>query len=776
MRKTRFFNRKDYHGINTLGLAIGIACVLAIMLWIEDELKFDTFNKNANRIYRVLAQEDGMGGYPKSAMTMPPLAEALKEKLPEVENTTNFESDWQVVLKVGDNYLNEEGLAVVGKNFFNVFSFPFVKGNPQLLNSEKYAVTLSEKTAKKYFGENDAIGKHIEINKIPVTVVAVFKDIDYNSHIHFDLAIPEELGINMFGRKKGSWANQCLYTYIQVLPNVSTQVFASKLFDFMIKNVDPEKKIKLFPQQLKDIHFQKNLAAEDYTNLGDKRYVYILSFMGLFILVLACINFINLSTAVSEKNIKDNRLRKILGASKTELVKTSVFKSLLTSTQATGIGFGILYLVLPLINTFTHKNLGFALSNPIHILSLISIALSTGILSGLYPAFFLASFSPIIIIKSSKTNSSQWQRKGLIVFQFSLSIFLIIATLVSFKQFNHIRQMNLGFDNKHTIYFNLKTKKSDYHTLKEKLLKIPGVEMVTGKEYYSPTIMNMANVKLPGEETEYTKFSENFVDEDFFSLLKVKFAEGQDFSKDIKSEWDNAVIINQKAKELIGINPVGKSLSFGGRQFKIIGVLDETHFRSVNESVQPEFYVYTYSPQYIFVKYNNSFTSSINNLTDQIRSTVKELYPEAPFDFKFLDATYARLYENDKRVGTIYAIVAIIAILISCIGLFGLSSFSSENRTKEIGIRKINGARISEILVMLNTDFIILITIAYLIVVPIAWYAMHKWLQSFAYKTGLSWWIFVLAGIIALVIALLTVSWQSWRASTRNPVDALRYE
>ena len=258
--------------------------------------------------------------------------------------------------------------------------------------------------------------------------------------------------------------------------------------------------------------------------------------------------------------------------------------------------------------------------------------------------------------------------------------------------------------------------------------------MVGGKEYYSPTIMNMANVNLPGEETKNIKFSENFIDEDFFSLLKVKFADGHNFSKDIISEWDNGVIINQKAKELIGENPLGKVLSIWGRQFNIIGVLDETHFRNVNESDQPEFYVYTYSPRYIFVRYNNNFSLPINHLSDQIKRTIKELYPEAPFDFKFLDVTYARLYENDKRVGTIYAIVAVIAILISCIGLFGLSSFSTENRTKEIGIRKINGARVSEILIMLNTDFISLIIIAYIIVVPIAWYAMHKWLQSFTYK------------------------------------------
>jgi len=754
-----------------LGLSIGIACVMAIMLWIEDELKFDSFNKNANLIYRVLVEETGMEGYSNSAMTMPPLAGALKDKLPEIDKTANFESDWPVVVIAGENYFNEEGMAVVGKDFFDIFSFPFVKGNPQLMKTEKYSVVLSEKIAKKYFGEDDAIGKSIEINKNIVKVIAVFKDIDYNSHISFDFAIPEDL----FG-KGTRWDNQCLYTYVQVMPNVSTQVLRSKLYDFMAKNINQESKIKLFPQPLKDIHFQKNLADEDYTNLGDIRYVYIFSFMGLFILVLACVNFVNLSTAVSEQKIKDNNLRKILGASKAELVRTSVLKSLLNSTQATGIGLGILYLVLPILNTFTHKNLGIALSNPLHILSIVSIALSTGILSGLYPAFFLASFSPIKMIKSSKTKSSLWQRNGLIVFQFSLSIFLIIATLVSIKQFNYIRQINLGFDKEHVIYFNLKTNKSDYLTLKERMLKIPGIEMVAGKDYYSPTIMNMSTVKWTGELTGNISFSGHEVDEDFFSLLKVKFTEGQNFSKNSRSEWDNTVIINQKAKELIGADPVGQILKFWGRQFKIIGVLDETHFRSVNESIQPEFYIYTYSPKYIFVKYNNSFTNSNNHLTDQIRSTVKELYPEAPFDFKFLDATYAKLYENDKRVGTIYAIVAVIAILISCIGLFGLSSFNSENRTKEIGIRKINGAKISEILIMLNTDFIILITISYLIVVPIAWYAMHKWLQSFAYKTELSLWIFVLAGIIALMIALLTVSWQSFRAATRNPVDALRYE
>lgn len=771
MRYPGFFSHKDYRWINIIGLSIGIACIIAIMLWIEDELSFDSFNKNANLIYRVLVEENGMAGYTNSAMTMPPLERALKDKLPEIDKAAIFESDWTVVVKVGEDYFNEEGMAVAGKDFFDIFSFPFVNGNPQLLKTEKYSVALSEKIAKKYFGEDDAVGKSIEINKNIVKVIAVFKDIDYNSHISFDFVIPEDL----FGEGT-RWDNQCLYTYVQVMPNVSAEVLRSKLYDFITKNIDQENKTRLLPQPLKDIHFQKNLADEDYTNLGDIRYIYIFSLIGLLILVLACVNFVNLSTAVSEKKIKDNNLRKIFGASKAELVRTSVLKSLLNSTQATAIGLVILYLILPVFNSFTHKNLGIDLSNPFHILCIISIALTTGILSGLYPAFFLASFSPVKMIKSPKTRSGLWRRNGLIVFQFSLSIFLIIASLVSFKQFNHIRQINPGFDKENVIYFNLETEKPDYQTLKERILKIPGVEMVAGKEYYSPTILNTSAVNLPGEEIETTTFSVHEVDEDFLSLLKVKFTEGQNFSMDSKSEWNETVIINQKAKELIDGNPVGQILKFWGRQFRITGVLDEANFRSVNASIQPELYVYTDSPGFIFVRYNNTASNSINYLADQVKSTVKELYPEAPFDYKFMDATYAKLYENDKRVGTIYAILTTIAILISCIGLFGLSSFSSENRTKEIGIRKINGAKISEILIMLNTDYIILLTISYLIAIPLAWYAMHKWLQGFACKTELSLWIFVSAGIIALIIALLTVSWQSLRAATRNPVDALRYE
>ena len=776
MKPFKFQDLGNYKLLNIAGLSIGIACVLGIMLWVEDELKFDSFNKNSDRIYRVLAEEDGMEGYTNSAMTMPPLAEALKDKLPEVEKATNFEADWQVVVKAGDNYLNEEGMAVVGKSFFDLFSFPFVKGNPGLLDSEKYAVVLSERTARKYFGEEDALGKQLEINKIPVKVVAIFKDINYNSHIRFDMAIPEELGISMFGRKKGSWNNQCLYTYVQVMPNVSSQLIASKIYNFIEKNINPERKVKLFPQALKDIHFHKGLADEDYTQLGDKRYVYIFSFMGLFILILACVNFINLSTAVSEKDIKANSIRKILGASKRKLLGKSVLKSVQISVVATGIALGFLFLVLPFLNALTRKSLAFDFLNTLHLFVLISVALFSGILSGLYPAFYLTSFSPIGANKIKKTHTGQWQRKGLVVFQFSLSIILIIATLVSFKQFNHFRQINLGFDKEHTVYFPLKTDNSGYQILKERLMKIPGIEMVAGKDYYSPSIINTTAVRLPGKEMD-NMFSENRIDENFFSLLKVNFTDGQNFSVDNRSEWEQTVIINEKAKELMAVdNPVGMALKFWNRQFKIIGVIGETHFQSLNKSLQPELYTYVSDPHYIFVKYGNNPTISVNYLIGQIGTTVKEIYPEAPVNIQFLDLTYANLYENDKRVGTIFCIVAVIAILISCLGLFGLSSYSSEKRTKEIGIRKVNGAKVSEVLTMLNKDFVKWVGAAFIIATPIAWYAMQKWLESFAYKTSLSWWIFALAGLLALGIALLTVSWQSWRAATRNPVEALRYE
>ena len=767
--------RKNYHLINISGLAVGIACVLIIMLWVEDELKYDSFHKNSDRIYRVLVEESGIKGYTNSAMTMRPLSDALKGKLPEIEKTANFEMNWNIVVKTGDNFISEDGLAVVGDDFFDIFSFPFVKGNPQLIKTDKYSVVLSEKTAKKYFGEENAIGKQLEIDKIPVKVIAVFKDIDYNSHIRFNLAISEELGRDMFGITKGKgWRNQNLYTYILTTKKISATNLSAKLCNYISTNIDPQNKLRLLLQPLTDIHFQKNLADEDYTYLGDKRYVYIFSFMGLFILILACVNFINLSTAISEKDVKNNGVRKILGASKTGLIRISVMRSLFYSTVATIVALSIVYLILPFVNTFAQKTLVFSLDNPYHIIFLLSVTLFSGLLSGVYPAFYLASFSPLRILKGSKEKVNQWQRNGLVIFQFSLSIFLIIATLISFKQLSYIRQLNLGFDKENTVYFHLNTEKDNYQTLKENLLKIPGIEMVGGKDYYSPTVMNTTTVYWPGTESGQ-QFSDNHIDEDFFPMLKVKFIEGQNFTANLKN--DRTVIINKKAKERIGNgNIIGMNLKIYGHTYEVTGVIDDVHFRSVNEKVQPEFYTYTESPDNIFIKYHLSSPATFNNLVKQIKADVERLYPESPFDYKFLDTTYANLYENDRRVGTIFLVVALIAIIISCIGLFGLSSHSSEKRTKEIGIRKVNGAKIAEVMTMLNKDFVKWVAIAFILACPIAWYAMYKWLQNFAYKTDLSWWVFVIAGVIAMVIALLTVSWQSWRAAVRNPVEALRYE
>jgi putative ABC transport system permease protein len=775
MKTTRLFNRNNYKMINTLGLSIGITCVFVIMLWVDDELRFDLFNKNANQIYRVLVEENAIEGYSNSAMTMRPLSDALKEKLPEIEKVANFEMDWNVIVKTGVKYLNEDGLAVVGTDFFDIFSYPFISGSPQLLMSEKYSVVISEKTAEKYFGKEDAVGKQIEINKIPVKVVAVFKNIDYNSHIRFELAIPEELGRNMFGMKKGEgWDGQNLYTYILTSKNTPIKLLGTKLHNFVADNIDPASDRRLILQPLKDIYFQKNIADEDYTYLGDKRYVYIFSFMGLFILILACVNFINLSTAVSEKDIRNNGIRKVFGASKAELIRTSILKSLFTSGIAACIALFLLYLIIPFVSMLTQKNLSISFSNPVHILTLIAVPVFTGLLSGSYPAYYMASVLPLSLVKITKYSVGNWQRNALVVFQFTLSMLLIIATLISLKQLNQIRQMDLGFDKEHTIYFRLKTGQSDYLTLKEKLLNIRGIEIVAGKRNYSPTILNTTTVSWSGSLKEQV-FVDNNVDEDFFPLLKVNFINGHNFSKEMNN--DHSIIINKKAREIIGVdNPMGMNLMRGQSSFEIIGVIDDVHFRSVNEKIQPEYFTFTKNPDYIFIRYQPAYNAEINHLIDQISLTVKELYPEAPIDYKFLDSTYEKLYEKDKRVGDIFGIVTIIAILISCIGLLGLSSYSSEKRTKEIGIRKINGARIIEILVMLNRDFIVLVGIAYVIAVPVARYAMHKWLQSFAYKTELSWWIYILTGLLALGFALLTVSWQSWRAATRNPVEALRYE
>ncbi len=773
-----FLNKKNYNLINILGLSLGILSILVTILWVKDELSFDSFHQNSDYIYRILAEESHMDGYSNSATTMPPLAEALKEKLPEIEKAANFEMDWRVIVKAGENYLNEEGMAVVSSDFFDMFSFPFVKGSPQSFKLEKDVAIISETAVKKYFGEKDPLGEYIEINRHPAKIVAVIKDINYNSHISFDLAIPETLGNDLFRREKGNWDNQCLYTYIQVAENVNPVQLASKIHTFIPENINKESQYRLLIQPLNEIHFQKNIADEDYTRLGDKRYVYIFMFIGLFILLLACINFINLSTAVSENDLKVYGLKKILGAEKQGLILAIIRKSVTVTSFATIVSLLVLYLVLPGINIFSGKNLSFDFLNLTHIAVLGAIIFFTTILSGIYPAFYLVSFAPLNVVKKDATLFRHgFLRNGLVVAQFSISIILIVATIISSKQLKFIQDVNLGFDKQKIVYLTLETGSSTkYQALKEKLLQVPGIKSVAGKDYFSSTILYTAEVDWQGkEDNSLAVFSQNLIDNDFIPLLKLKIIEGRNFSNSIESDKQKAIIVNKQAEERIGRNPVGMTLKTMGKEFEIIGVVDNAHFKSVNEKIQPEFYAYSGNPNYIFLKYDDT-VSGINQLIGEVRNTVKSFYPETPFEYNFLDSAYAKLYENDKRIKTIFALLAAIAIVISCMGLWGLISFSCEKRTKEIGIRKVNGARISEVLVMLNKDFVKWVVIASVIATPVAWYVMNKWLESFAYKTELSWWVFALSGLLALGIALLTVSWQSWREATRNPVEALRYE
>jgi len=493
----------------------------------------------------------------------------------------------------------------------------------------------------------------------------------------------------------------------------------------------------------------------------------------LFILVLACANYINLSTATAEKEIANNGIRKLFGADRSGLIRTSLLKYIILSVVATFAALLIVFLMLPPINNLTGKTL---ILNPFtlpHILFIVLVSLITGLLSGLYPAVSMASFSPLRVMKES-THSGAVLRQYLTVFQFAISVFLIVGTIVSYKQLNHIRNANIGFDKEQVMYFRLNHNGNSYASLKEKLNSIPQIERVGGEMYYSAAIMNTVSVKLPGHETEDAIFVYNMIDEDFFPLLNVKIYDGKNFQEESKSQWGNSVIINKKALELFNGNPVGQTVNFLGKAYTVSGVIDETHFRSVNSSQQPEVYVYEPLPQYVFVKYKQG--TDISQLTSQIASVVKDVYPEAPLDIQFLDATYSKLYENDKRVGSLFSILAVIAIIISSFGLFALSKFVTEKRIKEISIRKVNGARISEVLLMLNKDFVKWVGIAFIIATPIAWYAMHKWLENFSFRTNLSWWIFALSGALALGIALLTVSWQSWKAATRNPVEGLRYE
>ena len=796
---------KAFSFINIFGLAVGLATCMLIMLYIFSEMGYDGHNKNADRIFRIASKAAQLGNVKDKpwAATSAPVAWGLKEDMPEVEQSTRllkFPTLDKMLLKYehGNNskQFYETNGYYVDSTFFQIFTYDFKYGNALTSLNEPNSVEISEEVAQKMFGNENPVGKPINIGMpygtFNYTVKGVFKDALLKSHIpaHFFLSMRNG-DIGTWVEQQTNWAtNNIFFTYVKLKEGSDPKSFGKKLQAFIDRRGGTDQKAlgvskQLFIQPLQDIYLHSDLDNEIAPN-GNITYLYILGSIALFVLLIACINFMNLSTARSGKRAKEVGIRKVMGAEKRSLVYQFLGESVMMSFLALLLALLIAYALLPFFNNLTQKNLTL-FDKPELWLWIAGLTLCSGILSGFYPAFYLLSFRPIAVLKGKLLNnfSAVAIRKGLVVFQFTISICLILGAVVIIKQLNFLDNQQLGFNKNQQIILPLQDKSAikNYAAFKNELLKNSGVKSVTSGSTY-PGIPNVEDMLFYAEgKTIHDVIDVHLatVENDYFKTLRFTMLSGRGFSKEFTAD-SNSIVLNEAALKELGYDvttAVGKKLfyDFQGRHntMQIIGVVKNFNFESLYSSIKPFGFTTSFGNKYSYVIANVA-TRNYAGLLKDIQYSWNKINPDIPFVYSFLDNDFQKNYEKDQRVSGIVSYFTFIAILIACLGLFGLSAFSAEQRTREIGIRKVLGASVTNVASLLSKDFIKLVLIALLIASPLAWFGMNKWLQGFAYRIHISWWMFAIAGLMAIIIALITVSFQAIKAAIANPVKSLRTE
>jgi len=758
-------------------MAIGMACAILILLWVQDEWSYDRHFKNADNLYRVLENQKYSGGELHQVATTPsPLAAALKNEYPEVIRSSRYLS-LPMPLPLGDEFILEE-LASVDKDFLEMFDIRFIQGDKRSALAGLHSIIITEEMANKYFGNENPLGKtFIVMKQFAFTITGVVKSLPQNSHNQFDFLVPFEF-LTQLGANINDWGTIQCFTYIQLDKGTNSERTDKKIQNFLKKD-NKQPNTEIFLQNIEKIHlFSSGKYAGDISGHGDITYVRILGLIAIFILIIACINFMNLSTAQSARRSKEIGVRKVAGANKRKIIFQFLGESILLVFIAQVIATVFVELMLPGFNNLIGKQLSVNYQSAGLYIGFISLVLFCGLLGGSYPALYVSSLRPLNIMKGIINNNpgNPGFRRVLVVFQFSLSILLIICTLIVGAQLNYLQNKKLGLNVDNIGYFQFSLG-MQRETLKKDLSKNPDILSVTiaGQTAFYNEGTSSGFDWAGKKEGDDALFQLLCVDENYAKTFQPKIKEGRFFSSEFSTD-NTAVVINEKAAEIIGFkNPIGEFLtSSQGSKLKIIGVVKDFHFKSLHTKIEPLImYMNMDVGSFCFVKMK---PDNIQATVDYIRKTFKSYNLPYSMDFKFLDDDYDKLYQTEQRMGKIFGYFSFLAIIISCLGLIGLSSFMTMRRTKEIGVRKANGAKSNEVFFLLSKEIIVLVLISIIIACPIAWYAMDKWLQNFAYKTELSLWIFALAGLLALGIALLTVSWQSWRAATRNPVEALRSE
>jgi putative ABC transport system permease protein len=802
------FKRKLYSFINVGGLAIGLACAILILLWVRDELSFDRFHKNAATIYRVnwdfkWNNNEGIG-----PGTPPPLAATLANEIPEVAAATRIYPASKMIVRYEEKFFSEDKIRGVDPNFFGFFDFKLRAGNAATVLAEPNSVVLTEQAARKYFGDESPLGKIITIgeekqvfrgtyhNTFKVTGVVQSPP---NSHVQFDMltSMASHPEVSFFD---WNWIWMQVTTYAKFAPGVSPKVVEAKVpplvkkyapaafkrvgfsYDELINNGG---RWNFVFQPMTEVYLGSAQIGNRLGSMGNRMYVYLFLITAGFILLLACINFMNLATARSANRAREVGVRKVLGSQRGMLVGQFLAESMLCSALAMLLALFMVELLVAPFNQLAGKALRFNLFDPVWLPAvLILLTLLVGFIAGSYPGFYLSSFQPVQVLKGKlrPDMKSGRLRNGLVVFQFAITIGLIACTLLVQKQMNFVRQADLGFNKEGVVIISNENNRlgNQAETFKERLKsdsRIINASVSTGvppyygfQDYY----------KAEGKGEEQFDLISYMTDEDFLATLDIEIAQGRGFSKDFSTDAAG-VLINEAAAKVLGWdNPIGKTIAYpSGGDYKVIGVMKDFNFLALYSPIMPFALFhhasksYTIPASYIVVRIKRG---NLENSIKFLESAWKAFAPTTPFEYEFLDQSFDGQYVAEQRMGKVFLIFSVLTIFIACLGLLGLAAFSAEQRTKEIGIRKVLGASVPNLVALLSKDFSKWVILANLIAWPVAYFAMNKWLQDFAYRIDLSWWVFALAGGVALLIALLTVSTQAIKAALANPVESLRYE
>lgn len=791
-------NNKGYTAINVFGLGLGLATCLLIVLYISDELSFDKHHRSADRLFRIAMEARNE----KWAGTPGPVAAGIKTDFPEVESVTRvlrFSGVDRMLLedrnaKETTRFYETNGY-YADSTLFDVFTYDFKYGNPRNALTRPNTLVLSENVAEKLFGNVDPVGKVIRVGltfgDFDYTVTGVYRN-NQKSHIDARFFLSMQNG-DMGGWvvSQNNWAmNNIFLTYVKLRDGADPEVFESKLTPFLNRHGAADLKAsgvskELFIQPVTDIYLKSSIGNEIAAN-GSMTYLYIFGSIAIFLLLIACINFMNLSTARSEKRAKEVGVRKVMGAVRHSLVYQFLGESMVLTVIGLAIAVLVVQLLLPYFNSLTGKNLDM-FANLAFLYWMGGIALFTGLAAGLYPAFYLSSFKPVSVLKGRLSNiaSAVLLRKGLVVFQFTVSIILILGAIVIGQQLSFLQNRNLGFDKEQKLVVPFRNTKAvvNYNAFRQEVLRIPGVQAATSGSVY-PGIENVEDLLFYAEnKTVQDAVDIHFatVGDDYVETLGLKMATGRSFTKAFSGD-SSSIILNETAVRELGYNTasvIGKNVFFelGGqrRSLQVVGVVKDFNFRSLHEGIKPYALTTSVTDKYQY------FIANVNakdyaTVLAAVGAAWKKLNPDIPFSYSFLDQDFQKNYEKERRTGSIVVYFTCIAAVIACLGLFGLAAFSAERRTKEIGVRKVLGASVGSIARMLSGEFLGLVCIALVIATPVAWVGMRQWLQGFAYQVGIQWWIFPVTGLFAMGIALLTVGFQSVKAALMDPVKSLKSE